>query len=88
MPLVSYRASAEPVLRWKRSDRVVSRLHRIREVAALGALRPSTLRGGHRQSAKQVLKRRMAEEDLPDEANSCGLATNPHVRWAVFPVSQ
>ena len=88
MPLVSYRARAEPVLRWKRSDRVVSRLHGIREVAALGALRPSTLRGGHRQSAKQVLKRRMAEEDLPDEANSCGLATNPHVRWAVFPVSQ
>ena len=37
------RASAEPVLRWERSDRVVSRLHKIRKVA------------GRRQSAKQVL---------------------------------
>ena len=55
MPLVSYRASAEPVLRWERSDRVVPGLHEIREVAALGAQRPSTHRGGHRQSAKQLL---------------------------------
>jgi hypothetical protein len=43
MPLVSYRASVEAVLRWERSDRVISRLHEIRKVA------------GHRQSAKQVL---------------------------------
>jgi hypothetical protein len=43
MPLVSYRASAEPVLRWERSDQVVPGLHKIREVA------------GHRQSAKQIL---------------------------------
>jgi len=40
MPLVSYRASAEPVLRWERSDRVVPGLHEIREVV------------GHSQSAK------------------------------------
>ena len=43
MPLVSYRASIEAVLRWKRSDRVVPGLHEIHEVA------------GRRQSAKQVL---------------------------------
>ena len=43
MPLVSYRASVEAVLRWKRSDRVVPGLHEIHEVA------------GRRQSAKQVL---------------------------------
>ena len=33
MPLVSYRASAETVLRWKRSDRVVPGLCEIHEVA-------------------------------------------------------
>ena len=44
MPLVSYRVGAEGVLRWKRSDRVVSRLREIHEVT------------GRRQSAKQVLK--------------------------------
>ena len=38
-----YQASAEVVLRWERSDRVVSGLHEIHEVA------------GRRQSAKQVL---------------------------------
>ena len=43
MPLVSYRASVEAVLRWKRSDRVVPGLHEIHEVA------------GHRTSAKQLL---------------------------------
>ena len=42
-PLVSYRASVEAVLRWKRSDRVVPGLHEIHEVA------------GRRQPAKQVL---------------------------------
>ena len=42
MPLVSYRASAEAVLRWECNDRVVSRLHEIRKVA------------GHRQSAKHA----------------------------------
>ena len=35
MPLVSYRASVEAVLRWKRSDRVVPGLHEIHEVAGL-----------------------------------------------------
>jgi hypothetical protein len=40
----------------ERSDRVVPGLHEIREVAALGAQRPSTHRGGHRQSAKQMLR--------------------------------
>ena len=53
MPLVSYRASAEPVLRWKRSDRVVPGLHEIREVA------------GHRQSAKQVLNIRSPFIPIP-----------------------
>jgi hypothetical protein len=43
MPLVSYRASAETVLRWKRSDRVVPGLCEIHEVA------------GRRHLAKQVL---------------------------------
>ena len=43
MPLMRYRARAEAVLRWERSDRVVPGLHEIRDVA------------GHRQSAKQVL---------------------------------
>ena len=53
MPLVSYRAIAEPVLRWKRSDRVVPGLHEIREVA------------GHRQSAKQVLNIRSPFIPIP-----------------------
>ncbi|MCS4200383.1 hypothetical protein GGP93_001814 [Salinibacter ruber] len=56
MPLMSYRASAGPVLRWERSVQVVPGLHEIREVAALGAERPSTHRGGHRQSARQMLR--------------------------------
>ena len=43
MPLVSYRANAEAILRWERSDRVVHGLHEIHEVA------------GHRASAKQTL---------------------------------
>ena len=44
MPLVSYRADAEAILRWERSDQVVHGLHEIHEVA------------GHRASAKQLLK--------------------------------
>ena len=45
MPLMRYRARAEAVLRWERSDRVVPGLHEIRDVA------------GHRQPAKQGLNR-------------------------------
>ena len=44
MPLVSYRGSAEGVLRREHSDRVVSRLREFHEVEGL------------RQSAKQILK--------------------------------
>jgi len=62
MPLVNDRASAEAILRRERSDRVVHGVHEIHAAAALEARpprwpRPSTLRSGLGQSAKQLLNR-------------------------------
>ena len=48
MPLVSYRASVEAVLRWKRSDRVVPGLHEIHEVAGLIHSAKQVLTSAHR----------------------------------------
>ena len=56
MPLVNYRGSAEGVLRWEHSDRVVTGLRRECNDRVVSRLREFHEVAGLRQSAKQLLK--------------------------------